>query len=102
MKKETKKITLLKSKIEVEYYTFLTAGENREWLKVMSQEDKKSIDLILESQDYIFSTLIKSVDNSEVDILSRLLDLDKQDFKQLDTLLSDITKDKDFLETEKN
>ena len=100
--KEIKTITLPITKKEVKYYSYLTAKENRDWLRVMSQEDKKNVDIILESQDFVFKTLIESFDGSTENISERLLELPKQDFKFIDTVFSDIVKDGDFLDNEKN
>lgn len=100
--KEIKTIKLPLSNKEVKYYSYLTAKENRDWIRIMAQKDKENIDIILEAQDFIFKTLIESFDGSSEDISNRLLELPKQDFKHLDNVLGEVVKDEDFLATEKN
>ena len=100
--RETKKTTLPISKLEIEYYSYITGGENREWVNIISQSETANYKVISEAQDYIFNTLIISFDNSSEKVSERLLKLSKRDFKFVDLLLADVIKDEDFLETEKN
>ena len=102
MDREILTAVLPQTKKTVKYYCYITARENREWLKVISNSEEGKIDSVLNAQDFIFKTLILEFDGSSDDINERMLDLPKKDFTFIDKILAEIIKVEDFLEKEKN
>jgi hypothetical protein len=101
--RETKKITLPVTKKEVELLSYITAKENREWLKILSSlEGKKGIETMLEAQDAMFNSVIVSFDGSSDNINERLLELPKKDYMLIDKEVLSVINVEDFLEKEKN
>jgi len=76
MDRETKKITLPISQLEVEVYTYIKA---REVVALRKQED---------GQKYMVETLVVSLSGSKEDVYNKVMDLRWEDYKAIDEALT--------------
>jgi hypothetical protein len=104
----TKTITLPKSKTVIEVYDYITGGEKRKMNeKLLSQSSIDTttstikgdipLSLVSEVNSLALSFLIKSIDNSTEDILTKVDDLASTDYDFLIGEINKITNSTDFL-----
>lgn len=108
MSRETKKITLPLSKIEVEVKSYITGGEKQELIKFILGESKIdagssaikgdiSLQTVLGANDKAFEMLVVSFNGSKENIVENIKDLRMADYDYLKNIMDAISNDRDFL-----
>lgn len=108
MTRETTKITLPTSKLEVEIKSYVTGGEKQELMKFLMRGasiDPKSstingdikIETVMEANDKAIEMLVVSFNGSKENILQSVKDLRVKDYDYLKTAIDAVSNDQDFL-----
>jgi hypothetical protein len=108
MDRNTNKITLPSSKVEVEFYTYITAGEKRQITEIlttgMSADSSGSIkgeiplSLVYKSNDKAIELLIKRIGEFTSEVLSNVNNLPSNDYDFLLAEINKISNNTDFVE----
>ena len=108
MSRETKKIILPVSNIEIELYTYITGGEKRAFTELLIGDIKADISgkpsdgipltNVYKANDKVFEMLVVSVGESKENVLSSINDLPSKDYDFLQLEINKITSDFDYQE----
>lgn len=101
MNRETKIIFTPTDKHEIEIKTWLTGGEKRKITNAIlnraiftKQTSNFDDDIISHAQDIALTTIITKIDNSEENILQKILDLRSEDFDFIVNEINKVTENK--------
>lgn len=112
MERTTKSITLPESKLTVEYYSYITAGEKRQITEILTSNMSASasgdisgeipLSLMYKANDKAFELLIKKVGEDTNDVLSVVSGLPSKDYDFLLEAINAITNNTDYEEKKTN